>query len=421
MMQSAYKACHSTETALLKVHNDILRSIDRNEAVLLVLLDLSAAFDTVDHCILIKRLHTRLGITGNALSWCKSYLSNRHQKVMIKGTSSTQRALSCGVPQGSVLGPILFIVYILPLGDIVRRHGVKFQLYADDSQLYLSFKKSDINAAVLRMEHLISDIRLWMIANLVKCNDDKTEFMVLSSRFQPSVDCDPIKIGTENVAPCTQVRNLGVIMDSSLTLVPHVNQSVSNSFCQIRNLARVRRYLTHDAAVTAVHSFVTSRIDYCNSLLYGLSLSTVSKLQHVHNSAARLVTHTRKFDHITPVLKLLHWLPVLQRIQFKILLITYKALHGLAPKYLATLLETPRTQRLDKDSLLLIPKTKMVNYGDRSFSKAAPQLWNNLPSYIRNSPSVESFKKKLKTFMFDKAFFDREYKFVWSLPGGHPY
>ena len=210
-------------------------------------------------------------------------------------------------------------------------------------------------------------------------------------------------------------------MDPSLTLVPHVNMSVSTSFHQIRDLARVRRFLIQDAAATAVHAFVTSRIDYCNSLLYGLAHSTVAKLQHVHNSAARLVTHTRKYEHITPVLEQLNWLPVLQRIQFKVLLLTYKALHGLAPSYLADLLDTPRGHRLEQDNLLLVPKTKLVNYGDRSFSKAAPQLWNNLPSKIRHSPSVDSFKSRLKTYMYQKAFFDRKCKFEWALPGGHPY
>ena len=139
-LQSAYKPAHSTETALLRVQNDFLQAIDKRQCGMLILLDLSAAFDTVDHSVLLQRLSDRLNVKGTALNWFESYLSDRTQSVLVSGESSHPVPLSCGIPQGSVLGPILFTVYTLPLGDIIRRYEIYFHLYADDTQLYIFFK-----------------------------------------------------------------------------------------------------------------------------------------------------------------------------------------------------------------------------------------------------------------------------------------
>ena len=137
--QSAYRRLHSTETALLKVQNDILIALDNKQAVVLLLLDLSAAFDTVCHTTLLKLLKSRYGITGKVLTWMESYLTNRCQAVMINNHISSSRDLSFGVPQGSVLGPTLFSLYIAPMTDIIRQHGLEYHLYADDTQMYLTF------------------------------------------------------------------------------------------------------------------------------------------------------------------------------------------------------------------------------------------------------------------------------------------
>ena len=415
-LQSAYKSFHSTETALVKVQNDILSALDNNESVLLVLLDLSAAFDTVDHTILLNRLEKRLGITGQCLDWFRSYLQNRQQKVVLQGKSSCSRPLLYGVPQGSVLGPLLFSAYILPLGDIIRLHGITFHLYADDNQLYLAFKRSDVANSKFKMEDLVAEIRHWLVLNLVKCNDDKTEFLVFCSQFQPKVHIDGLTIGEQSVKSSSHVRNLGVTMDQHLTMEKHIQSIVSSGYHQLRELSRVKLFLTKEALVTAVHAFITSKMDYCNAVLYGLPLNLVTRLQHLQNSAARMISGVRKYDHISPILKDLHWLPVPQRIQYKILLLTYKSLHGLAPPYLSELLQKSR-----RGDTLIIPLTKRVHFGDRCFSKAAPVLWNLLPSEIRDSPSVEIFKMRLKTFLFTKAYFERVYSFDWGIPGGHPY
>ena len=300
--------------------------------------------------LLLERLKSGLGICGTALNWFKSYLSGRSQSVLINGTQSKPTSLVCGVPQGSVLGPILFTIYMLPLGDIIKRHGMQFHMYADDCQLYTTFEASDINQTALNMEILIDDIRGWYSENMLKLNDSKTEMMVISSKFRPSVHLDHIKIGESSISPSETVRNLGVIMDSNYTMVSHINHKVQESFLKIRELSYYRRYLTDESSKTAVHAYVTSRLDYCNSLLYGLPKELSKKLQSVMNTAARLVTRTRKFDHITPVLQDLHWLPIESRSKFKILLLVYKCLYGLAPSYLSKRLSLKPNRGLRSDA-----------------------------------------------------------------------
>ena len=166
-LQSAYRKFHSTETAILKVHNDFLKFVDDKKCIMLVLLDLSAAFDTIDHHVLLARLHSRFGISGKALAWIQNYLSNRTQSVIIKNSMSKKWNLQFGVPQGSVLGPILFTLYMSPLGDIIKSHGINYHCYADDTQLYLSFNPKDFDTARKRIEECISDIRSWMASFFV--------------------------------------------------------------------------------------------------------------------------------------------------------------------------------------------------------------------------------------------------------------
>ena len=219
-LQSAYKKHHSCETALLRVQNDILKSIDDKQCVVLLLLDLSAAFDTVDHKILLHRLRSRFGIKGKALSWLQSYLTDRSQSVQIDGFTSSVRPLRFGVPQGSVLGPLLYLLYTAPLGDLIRWHDMDFHLYADDTQLYTTFScddKDDLTTTISRIESCLVDITNWMTTNKLKLNTDKTELLILYSRFRLPPRLPSIKIGTDIIKPTNKARNIGVIFDNTVT------------------------------------------------------------------------------------------------------------------------------------------------------------------------------------------------------------
>ena len=185
--QSAYRCYHSTETALLKVQNNLLVAMDKSCGVFLVLLDLSAAFDTIDHDILNKRLHDNLGLSGAALAWMNSYLRGRSQSVVINGTKSEPADLQYGVPQGSVLGPILFTIYTSPIGAIAKRHNFEIHIYADDAQLYIFFKTKDFKSqaeALRAIKECVSEIRQWMAENKLQLNDQKTEFLIMCAPWK---------------------------------------------------------------------------------------------------------------------------------------------------------------------------------------------------------------------------------------------
>ncbi|MDF4350591.1 reverse transcriptase family protein, partial [Vibrio parahaemolyticus] len=336
--QSGFRVHHSTETALVKITNDLLIASDKGLVSVLVLLDLSAAFDTIDHQILLQRLDHLIGLKGSALSWFKSYLSDRFQFVDVHNESSLRTKVCFGVPQGSVLGPILFTLYMLPLGNIIRNHSINFHCYADDTQLYLSMKPEESNQ-LTKLHNCLKDIKTWMSTNFLMLNSDKTEVIVLGPKqLRDSLSDDIVSLDGIALASATTVRNLGVIFDQDLSFNSHLKQTSRTAFFHLRNIAKIRPILTRKDAEKLVHAFVTSRLDYCNSLLSGSSSKSLKTLQLIQNAAARVLTGTKKRDHISPVLASLHWLPVKSRIEFKILLLTYKALNGQAPSYLRELI-----------------------------------------------------------------------------------
>ena len=408
--QSAYKKFHSTETALLRVHNDINIAIDSQNSVILLLLDFSAAFDTVDHTILLKRLSSRFNINGKALEWFQSYLSDRTQFVRVDGLNSEHHRLDFGVPQGSVLGPLLYTLYTSPLADITRKHNMNYHFYADDSQLYVTFKTSSQMDMISNQSALlacVNEMDSWMVANKLKRNCDKLELIIFSSPYKERPDLTSLTIREEVINTSCKVRNIGVVFDESLSMAPQFAQLCKSSFYHLRKIARIRSYLTPETAKLLLHAFVTSKLDYCNSLLYGVPKYQILRLQRIQNVAARLVTATSRYDHISPVLKQLHWLPVAQRIKFKILLLTYKALKDCAPSYIKDLLQPyvpTRCLRSASHNLLKKPRYNLQSFGARAFSVAAPTLWNSLPLELRNVDSINVFKSKLKALLFREAF-----------------
>ena len=414
--QSAYRHFHSTETALVKVLNDLLLAIDKGLEAVLILLDYSAAFDTLDHVALCHRLETRYGVTGTVLQWIESYLNGRSQKIVVNGSCSKSFPILYGVPQGSVIGPLLFIHFTGPLGGIINsHHEVQHMVYADDTQIYLILKPTEQAEAMHQLKDCIEDVKKWSVANKLQLNEMKTEMLHITSQFRNSNQISYFELQSGSIKCSESVRDLGVLLDDNLTLHQHIRNVCRSASWGISKIGKLRKFLNKPATERLVHAFVTSHLDYCNCLFAGLPNSHIAPLQRIQNTAARLVTRTKKSEHITPVLQSLNWLPIHQRICFKVLLLVYKIYHKLAPVYLqdlvsfrsASISSSSRRLRSAATAHLQLcpgPRTVTRYLGDRAFSSIAPQLWNNLPVDIRSAPSLDSFKTMLKTHLYNQSY-----------------
>ena len=407
--QSAYRKYHSTETTMLKIHNDILTHLDQGCCVLLVSLDISAAFDTVNHTQLVDCFQNTFGICGEALLWLKSYLTDRQQQVVIKSTTSSTKHLDCGFPQGAILAGLFYNMFTASLGKVAKQESeTNHKAYADDNNWYISFVTSNSDTKLQALSNCLEASKTWLLNNNLKLNNDKTKVIC----FTPRKDLNPIQsfaFNSELVEPVTAFKNLGITMDTLLTMGSHINTVTQSAYLQIKNLSKIRQYLTLDSAKTLTQALVISRIDYCNSLLGNIPLRLSNKLQRVQNAAAKMLFKKPKRAHVTPLLKSLHWLPVVSRIKFKILLLTYKSLNRSAPSYLKHLLYwyvPPRQLRsnITLQDTLVVPKYRRKKHGGRSFSALSPTLWNKLPLSIRQAKTVTAFKSLLKTHYFTKHF-----------------
>ena len=277
----------------MKVQNAILTIIHQHGVVILVMLDLSAAFDTIDHDILFDRMENTLGITGPALEWFRSYLSGRTLRIQIDKSFSELQDILWSVPQGSVLGPLLFLIYLLPLGILIRKHGLELHIYADNTHLYLSIKPTSqraVDIGVEKLECCLTDIYTWMSQNKLKLNADKTE---VTPHQRAKVSVPSISVNGEIVPILNKpIGNLGAVFDPSMNMSAHLSKVVKSANYHLRNIGRIRKYLTSESTKGAIISLVTSRLDYCNALLCGITNDLVEKLQRVQNNAARVITLT---------------------------------------------------------------------------------------------------------------------------------
>ena len=337
--QSAYRSGCSTETVLLRIVNDILSALDNDNISVLLLLDLSAAFDTLDHQILLSRLNSVFGIQSTALQWFHSYLSDRYQSTSVNNSSSSPSQLMFGVPQGSVLGPILFVLYTAPLSDIIANHSVNHQLFADDTQLQKSSPLNEVTNLTKELNACTDNIKTWMTENQLKLNDDKTEALLFpfSSSLKPSTVPlpDSITLGSHNIPFSNSARNLGFILDSKLFTKKHIIKICQTAYFELKRISSIRRFLTEDATKTLVTSYILSRLDYCNCLLMGTPNSVIQPLQKIQNFAARLVLLAPRHHHATPLLEKLHWLPISERIKYKVACMCFSAINGSGPAYLS--------------------------------------------------------------------------------------
>ena len=248
----------------------------------------------------MRRLEHSIGLCDDALEWIKSYLTDRYQKVTIRQASSEKSELSTGVPQGSVLGPLLFSLYMLPLRDIITRHEIQRHHYADDTQLYTRLRirngqTGSMEADVRRMERCVEELRSWMTANRLKLNDSKTEVLVVRKKTnKDETDSIRVKVGDDVITPSVSVRDLGSYLDSTMSMEEQVSRTVRAGFLQLRRIGHIRRSLDDTVCAKVINATVTARLDFQNALLAGSHLCVLKPLQKMQNQAARMLKKTSR-------------------------------------------------------------------------------------------------------------------------------
>ena len=230
---------------------------------------------------------------GSALAWIQSYLIQRSQRVVIDDFESDHITLAQGVPQGSVLGPLLYTLFTSPLGNLCRSHGVRYHGYADDTQNYHSFSPNlpgDEDSCIKTLECCINDIRIWMRTNFLKLNDDKTEFLIIGTPQQlTKVTTTSIKIGQDSIQKSEAARNLGFYYDLHMKNTTHINKLCSTLYLTLKNIAKIGHKINMDTTRILVQALITSELGYCNSLMLGSTEYNLAKLQRIQNSAAHIV------------------------------------------------------------------------------------------------------------------------------------
>ena len=353
--------------------------------------------------MLLSRLHTSFGISGTALSWLTSYLYSRSQHVRIGQSSSPSALLDSGIPQGSVLGPILFSVYISPIGAIFSAFGIQHQQYADDTQLYIALSAVHPVPAISTLESCLTSLHSWFCQNGLCLNPTKSDAILFGTqqRLHHFPTLSDINIAGSTVSLSDKITTIGVTLDSTLTFNSHVSNICKTSYFHLHALKHIRSVLTKDMATSIAVALIQSRLDYANSILYHTSSHNIAKLQRVQNMAARLVLRNK---HISAAASLsqLHWLPISKRIDFKLATITYKLLNTQQPAYLRSLInyQVYSYQSRSAAQHKLHQPAVHTTIGQRAFSSASPRVFNGIPLDVRSAPSTQSFKRQLKTFYF---------------------
>ena len=300
--------------------------------------------------------------------------------------------------------------------NTLKSNGLELHAYADDTQLYISIKPINqrvVDEGVAKLENCLTDIYTWMSQNKLKLNADKTDVLVMGTPQMRAKISIPSNTVNGVIVPVLNepVGNLGAVFDPNMNMSAHVPKGIKSANYHLRNIGKIRKFLNTDTTKSAIvasshwwHHALTIVMDFST---HGITDELLCRLQKVQNNAARVVSGSKKYDHITPVLKDFHWLPIRKRIDFKILLLTFKCMQGCAPLYLRELLvkqANTRTLRSNTKNLLQIPLTNLKRFGDRAFCAYAPRLWNELPDNIKAAESVQNFKKQLKTLLFRKEF-----------------
>ena len=401
--QSGNKKLHSCETLGVFMTDKVFKAMDSKELTVIVLLDFSKAFDSIDHRKLLTKLKA-LGLSLGALEWFKSYLTGRTQQVKIGSVVSEPGLITHGVPHGSISGPALFNIYLNDLPTIPN-FGDFGESYVDDSKLYLSFPIKYVSEVMWNINEDLSKITAWCCHNSLLTNPDKTKVLVLgtSKMLQRLPDDFHVTLLDKRITPTISARDLGIQFDSTLSFNEHIANTVSTCIAILCQINRVKHLFDPRMLESIISSLVFSKLYYCSNVWSSTSKKNIERLQKVQNFAARIITGTQKYEHITPILKQLNWLPVSDMLKYFVGVLAFKCLNGLAPDYLNSYFQE-RLSLHDRNTRnkqkLNIPAYRSAA-GQRTFEYRGVSLWNSLPCNITVHDNSKDFKSKFCNYLFE--------------------
>jgi hypothetical protein len=403
-VQSGFRKGRSTVTALLDVTDNILWAQDKGMCTLLVLLDFSRAFDCINIDLLLSKL-SYYGFDSGAVSWFHSYLCKRHQYVKLslkdgKNKFSAMKDLARGVPQGSILGPILFILYTADIGNHITH--CRYHVYADDVQIYISCKPSDIDSAVQKLNTDLQNIASWAQSNSLMLNPTKTQYIIFGTICQinsirPTI---AVKLLGEPIQRVHEARNLGLIMDSGLRFEKHVTGSVRNCFYRLKVLYKIRPFINETLRIQLVESLILSKLNYMDTV-YGPRLLAKTKrlIQRVQNACARFCFDIPPRAHVTPFLNKHNILKMAHRRKLHLACLLFGVIKYETPAYLFEKLSwfsSRRSHRTRQCSIQLMTPQHASAAFRGSFRYVATRCWNIIPPPFRNLEVISSFRAAIR-------------------------
>ena len=397
--QHGFRPNLSTETALLTVTNKIYENIENKKISLLLLLDLSKAFDSVNHQILMEKCQD-LNIDS---FWLENYLENRVQSVRIGSAISSPQKIQFGVPQGSILGPLLFLIYINDLPNYIR--DCLLVIYADDTQILLTGEINKVNELLQKAKEILITAKTYFNVNGLLLNENKTQFIFFGSRQYISRIPNNIslKLGDVTLIPSQNVKNLGVYMDNFLTYNVHIDELQKKVTGTLLFINRVSDRFNFDCRVMVVQSLVLSILNYCLRVWGSTNKTQMGRVSKLQNFAAKVAAGgARKYDHVTPIYNKLKWLRMEDKYIYEVCILIFKIHFKFLPDWLFTLptVAQIRGERFNTRNLdaLYVPRTN-TDTGARALNVIGPKLWNQLPQNVRCSQVISTFKIHLMKFL----------------------
>ena len=403
ILQSAYKQFHSTTTALINIVDDIYKALDKSELTILILLDYSKAFDCANHRLILAKLKA-LGFHDDALAWILSYLTDRTQKVKTNTGESRWVTLKNGVPQGSVLGPLLFTVLVSDVKKVIE-HG-KYHLYADDTQLYYNGKVNDVVNLIDKINHDLAMVEQFSKNNCLKLNTTKSNFIIIGSSSNlvklKKIYIPPLIINNKIIERKMHVRNLGITFDEVLSWTKHVNILVGKAYGKLKQGYRFRKFLSQEAKINLCEYYVLSQFNYCDVVYQNISDFLKLKIQKVQNNCFRFIFGLRKYDHISDCFQTLDTLNMEERRILHGLTLMHKINKKLAPRYLCDRIvhhsDNHKYNTRFKDNL--VTERCWTSKRKNSFFSKFVLLYNNLSIEVGfNDITLSTFKKRIKKYL----------------------